>query len=201
MAIKEVFAYLSVNDAAGAIEFYKQAFGATEKYRLVEPGSSRVGHAELDFGGSTVMLADEYPELNFRGPDKLGGTPLAFIHKTRDPLRPNEVVANRVVGEVEGRACVLVDDMIDTGGTIVKAAETLFEAGAADVIVAATHGVLSGPAMDRLKNSNIFDSADNVNTTYTVDVSGEAADGAWKLQVRDVYSGDTGSIDTWTLTL
>ena len=90
-----------------------------------------------------------------RWTDKLGGAPLAFIHKTRDPLRPNEVVANRVVGEVEGRVCILVDDMIDTGGTIVKAAETLFEPGAADVIVAATHGVLSGPAIDRLKNSRI----------------------------------------------
>ena len=90
-----------------------------------------------------------------RWTDKLGGTPLAFIHKTRDPLRPNEVVANRVVGEVEGRVCILVDDMIDTGGTIVKAAETLFEAGAADVIVTATHGVLSGPAVDRLKNSKV----------------------------------------------
>ena len=52
-----------------------------------------------------------------------------------------------------GRTCVLVDDMIDTGGTIVKAAEALFEQGAAEVIVAATHGVLSGPAVDRLKNS------------------------------------------------
>ena len=70
-------------------------------------------------------------------------------------MRPNEVVANRVVGEVEGRVCILVDDMIDTGGTIVKAAETLFEAGAADVIVTATHGVLSGPAVDRLKNSRV----------------------------------------------
>jgi ribose-phosphate pyrophosphokinase len=70
-------------------------------------------------------------------------------------MRPNEVKANRVVGEVEGRVCILVDDMIDTGGTIVKAAETLFEAGAADVIVTATHGVLSGPAVDRLKNSRI----------------------------------------------
>jgi uncharacterized glyoxalase superfamily protein PhnB len=76
MGIKEVFAYLSVNDAAKAIEFYHEAFGATEKYRLVEPGSGRVGHAELAFGGATVMLADEYPELNFRGPDKLGGTPV-----------------------------------------------------------------------------------------------------------------------------
>src|SRR3712207_74964 len=86
---------------------------------------------------------------------KLGGVPLAFIHKTRDPMKPNEVVANRVVGEVEGRVCILVDDMIDTGGTIVKAAETLFDAGAADVIVCATHGVLSGPAVDRLKNSRV----------------------------------------------
>ena len=83
------------------------------------------------------------------------GAPLAFIHKTRDINRPNESVANRVVGEVEGRICILVDDMIDTGGTITKAAETLFAAGAADVIIAATHGVLSGPAVDRLKNSQI----------------------------------------------
>jgi ribose-phosphate pyrophosphokinase len=91
-----------------------------------------------------------------RWTNKLGSdTPLAFIHKTRDVTRPNQAVANRVVGMVEGRACILVDDMIDTGGTIVAAAETLFEAGATDVIVAATHGVLSGPAVDRLKNSRV----------------------------------------------
>jgi len=85
----------------------------------------------------------------------LGGIPLAFIHKSRDPFVPNEAVANRVVGDVRGRVCVLVDDMIDTGGTIVKAAEALFEEGAAKVVVAATHGVLSGPAVDKLKNSRI----------------------------------------------
>jgi ribose-phosphate pyrophosphokinase len=90
-----------------------------------------------------------------RWTDTLGGIPLAFIHKTRDPNVPNQATANRVVGEVEGRTCVIVDDMIDTGGTIVKAAEALFDAGAADVIVAATHAVLSGPAVDRLKNSRI----------------------------------------------
>jgi ribose-phosphate pyrophosphokinase len=56
---------------------------------------------------------------------------------------------------VSGKTCVLVDDMIDTGGTITKAADALFDNGAADVIVTATHGVLSGPAMDRLKNSRI----------------------------------------------
>src|SRR3712207_9490680 len=70
-----------------------------------------------------------------RWSDELGEIPLDYIHKTREPMRPSEVVANRVVGEVEGRVCIIVDDMIDTGGTIVKAAETLFDAGAADVIV------------------------------------------------------------------
>jgi ribose-phosphate pyrophosphokinase len=60
---------------------------------------------------------------------RLGGAPLAFIHKTRDIDQPNEVVANRVVGLVEGRTCVLVDDMIDTGGTIVKAADALLAVG------------------------------------------------------------------------
>ncbi len=79
--------------------------------------------------------------------------PLAFIHKTRDPRKPNESKANRVVGEVEGRTCVLVDDLIDTGGTIVQAAEALMAAGAEDVVIAATHAVFSDPAVDRLKNS------------------------------------------------
>jgi ribose-phosphate pyrophosphokinase len=59
------------------------------------------------------------------------------------------------VGEVAGRTCILVDDMIDTGATIANAAEILFEQGAARVIVTATHGVLSGPAVDLLKNSAI----------------------------------------------
>ncbi|QYJ02686.1 ribose-phosphate diphosphokinase [Nocardioides panacisoli] len=84
---------------------------------------------------------------------RLGGVPLAFIHKTRDIDRPNETVANRVVGEVEGRICILTDDMIDTGGTIVKAAEALMAEGAAGVIIAATHAIFSDPAVDRLKNS------------------------------------------------
>jgi ribose-phosphate pyrophosphokinase len=90
-----------------------------------------------------------------RWTDRLGGCPLAFIHKTRDPMKPNQVVANRVVGDVEGRVCLIVDDMIDTGGTICKAADILYDSGAADVIVAATHAVLSDPATERLKNSRI----------------------------------------------
>jgi ribose-phosphate pyrophosphokinase len=80
------------------------------------------------------------------------GSPLAIIHKRRDPEVPNEAKMLEVVGDVEGRTCVVIDDMIDTGGTIVKAAEVLFERGAGEVIVAATHGILSGPAIERFKN-------------------------------------------------
>ena len=82
--------------------------------------------------------------------DTLGGVPIAFVHKTRDPRVPNQVKANRVVGDVEGRTCILIDDMIDTGGTIASAVQVLRDAGATDVIIAATHGVLSGPAAERL---------------------------------------------------
>ena len=85
---------------------------------------------------------------------RLGGAPLAFVHKTRDITRPNESVANRVVGDVAGRMCILVDDMIDTGGTITKAADAIMAEGAAGVIVAATHAILSGPAVDRLRASS-----------------------------------------------
>jgi ribose-phosphate pyrophosphokinase len=87
-----------------------------------------------------------------RWADRLGGTPLAFIHKTRDPLKPNQVVANRVVGDVDGRTAIIIDDMIDTGGTIASAAREVLASGAAKVIVAATHGVLSDPAAERLSS-------------------------------------------------
>jgi ribose-phosphate pyrophosphokinase len=82
--------------------------------------------------------------------DSLNGAPVAFIHKTRDPLVPNQVKSNRAVGDVEGRTCILIDDMIDTGGTIAGAVQVLKEAGAGDVVIAATHGVLSHPAAERL---------------------------------------------------
>jgi ribose-phosphate pyrophosphokinase len=80
---------------------------------------------------------------------------LAFIDKRRPKGTQNVAEAVEVVGEVDGRVCVLVDDMIDTAGTITAAATLLGERGAADVVVAATHGVLSGPAVDRLKNAPI----------------------------------------------
>jgi ribose-phosphate pyrophosphokinase len=104
-----------------------------EKLAVVSPDAGR------------IKVAEQWSQ-------RLGGAPLAFIHKTRDINRPNETVANRVVGEVKGRVCVLVDDMIDTGGTITKAADALMAEGAAGVVIAATHAILSGPAIDRLKN-------------------------------------------------
>ena len=99
--------------------------------------------------------------------DSLGGAPLAFIHKTRDPLVPNQVKSNRVVGEVEGRTCILIDDMIDTGGTIAGAVKVLKEAGAGDVVIAATHGVLSDPAAERLASCG----AKEVVVTNTLPIS------------------------------
>lgn len=73
MAVHEMFAYLCVRSAAQAIEFYTKAFGAQEKMRLTEP-SGRIGHAELDFGGTTLMLADEFPEYGLTAPDPARGT-------------------------------------------------------------------------------------------------------------------------------
>jgi ribose-phosphate pyrophosphokinase len=87
--------------------------------------------------------------------DSLGGQEIAFVHKTRNIDAANETVANRVVGDVAGRCCLLIDDMIDTGGSITKAADLLFESGATEVVIAATHGIFSPPAIDRLKNSHI----------------------------------------------
>ncbi|MCI4659402.1 MULTISPECIES: ribose-phosphate diphosphokinase [Cryobacterium] len=86
--------------------------------------------------------------------DKLGA-PLAIIHKRRDPLVPNRVSVHEIVGQVSGRVCLLVDDMIDTGRTIVLAAEALRAAGAIGVVVAATHAVFSHPALELLQNPAI----------------------------------------------
>lgn len=88
--------------------------------------------------------------------DKLGA-PLAIIHKRRDPLVPNQVSVHEIVGDVNGRVCLLVDDLIDTGRTIVKAAEALKAAGATGVVVAATHAVFSDPAVELLQ-SDVIDS-------------------------------------------
>lgn len=80
---------------------------------------------------------------------------LAFVNKIRPRDVANEVVAANLIGNVAGKRCILLDDMIDTAGTIVAAAELLKQHGATEVWAMATHGVLSDPAIDRLKNSVI----------------------------------------------
>jgi ribose-phosphate pyrophosphokinase len=129
---------------------YVKASRPDANFAVVSPDSGR------------VRLAERWSET-------LGGTPLAFIHKSRDPRKPNEAVANRVVGDIEGRCCVVIDDMIDTGGTVAKAVDVLLKEGASDVIVAATHGVLSGPATERLSNCG----ADEVIFTDTLPIPEE----------------------------
>jgi ribose-phosphate pyrophosphokinase len=106
------------------------------KLTIVSPDSGRVRVAE-------------------RWSDLLGGASIAFIHKTRDPRIPNEAVTGKVVGDVKGQTCVVIDDMIDTAGTISKAVDALMDEGASEVIIAATHAVFSGPAADRLRNSKV----------------------------------------------
>ncbi|MCX2968121.1 MULTISPECIES: ribose-phosphate diphosphokinase [Streptomyces] len=106
-----------------------------EKLTVVSPDAGR------------VRVADRWA-------DRLGA-PLAIVHKRRDPDVANQVTVHEVVGDVKGRVCVLVDDMVDTGGTICAAADALYANGAEDVMVTATHGILSHPAPDRLKNSRV----------------------------------------------
>ena len=100
--------------------------------------------------------------------DKLGA-PLAIIHKRRDPLVPNKVTVHEIIGPVDGRVCLIVDDMIDTGGTIVKAAEALKAAGATKVVVAATHAIFSHPASELLQSAAI----DSVVVTDTLPIPEE----------------------------
>ncbi|GAA1963881.1 ribose-phosphate diphosphokinase [Microbacterium aquimaris] len=130
------------------LEYFEQNLSAADREQLtvVSPDTGR------------VRVADTWS-------DSLGA-PLAIIHKRRDPNVANQVTVNEIVGDVEGRVCLLVDDMIDTGGTIVKAAEALKANGALRVIVAATHAIFSDPASQRLQSEAV----DEVVVTDTVPV-------------------------------
>jgi ribose-phosphate pyrophosphokinase len=124
--------------------------------------------SKVDRANLTIVSPDSgRVRVAERWSDLLGGCPIAFIHKTRDPRKPNEAVVGRVVGDVQGQTCVVIDDMIDTAGTITKAVDALFEAGAKDVIIAATHGVFSGPAVERLRECK----ASEVVITNTLPIS------------------------------
>ncbi len=133
------------------LEYFKETLSADDRAKLtvVSPDTGR------------VRVADQWS-------DSLGA-PLAIIHKRRDPNVANQVTVNEIVGHVDGRVCLLVDDMIDTGGTIVKAAEALKKNGAERVIVAATHAIFSDPAAERLQSEAI----DEVVVTDTIPIPAE----------------------------
>jgi ribose-phosphate pyrophosphokinase len=109
-----------------------------------------------------VRVADQWS-------DRLGA-PLAIIHKRRDPNVANQVASAEVVGDVKDRTCVLVDDMIDTAGTLTQAANALVDKGAAHVFAYATHAVLSGPAVERIQKSPI----EEIVVTDTIPLAGGA---------------------------
>ena len=120
--------------------------------------------------GEPVFVAPDAGggKLARRYADRFGGD-IAFIDKRRPKGTHNVAVATEVVGEIDGRTCVIVDDMIDTAGTVVSAANLLIDRGASEVYVAATNGLLSGPAVDRLKNAPIRE----VVVTNTVPIPSE----------------------------
>ena len=143
---------------------------------------------------SPVLLSDlkskNYPELVVVSPDVGGvvraralakqlGCDLAIIDKRRPKANVSEVM--HVIGEIEGRNCVIMDDMIDTAGTLVKAAEVLKERGAGKVFAYCTHPVFSGPAIERIANSQL----DEVVITNTIPL-GEAARGCRKIRQLSV---------------
>src|SRR5690606_15854358 len=112
------------------------------------------------------------------------GAPLAIIHKRRDPRVANQVTVHEIVGTVKDRVCLLVDDMIDTGGTIVKAAEALKANGAKKVIVAATHAIFSDPARERLQSEAI----DEVVVTDTIPLEGRTFPGLTVLPIAPLLA-------------
>jgi ribose-phosphate pyrophosphokinase len=120
--------------------------------------------------GEPVFVAPDAGggKLARRYADRFGGD-IAFIDKRRPKGTHNVAVATEVVGEIDGRTCVIVDDMIDTAGTVVSAANLLIDRGASEIYIAATHGLLSGPAVDRLKNAPIRE----VVVTNTVPIPSE----------------------------
>jgi len=120
--------------------------------------------------GETTIVAPDAGggKLARRFADRLNAD-IAFIDKRRPKGTHNVAVATDVVGEIDGRTCIIVDDMIDTAGTVVSAANLLIDRGASQVYIAATHGLLSGPAVDRLKNGPIRE----VVVTNTVPVPDE----------------------------
>jgi len=111
-----------------------------------EVEDKRVTVVSPDIGG--VVRARKFAE-------QIGNADLAIVDKRRSHEVANSCEVMEIIGNVEGRTAILVDDIIDTAGTMVKAAEALLERGASEVYACATHGVLSGPAIERIRESKI----------------------------------------------
>ncbi|MCU1328983.1 MAG: ribose-phosphate pyrophosphokinae [Bryobacterales bacterium] len=101
----------------------------------------------------TVVSPDAGGVERARSIAKRLNAPLAIIDKRREEANVAEVM--NVIGDVAGQNCLIIDDLIDTAGTLVKGADALLEHGAASVTACATHAVLSGPAVERIQNSRI----------------------------------------------
>jgi ribose-phosphate pyrophosphokinase len=130
----------------------------------------------FDLGNVMVVSPDVGGVVRARGLAKRINAPLAIIDKRRE--RANESEVMNIIGEVDGRKCLILDDMIDTAGTLVNAANALIKAGARSVAACATHAVLSGPAVQRIKESPLTE----VIVTNTVPLSDEArATGRFKV--------------------
>jgi ribose-phosphate pyrophosphokinase len=126
--------------------------------------------ARQNYDGLTIVSPDVGGAERARAYAKRLDAELAIVDKRRSEDGTAEVM--NVVGDVRGRVCVIADDIIDTAGTIQKAAQALMDNGASRVLAAAVHGVLSGPAMDRIENSPL----DKMVVTNTIPVSGPKSD-------------------------
>ncbi|HNP36061.1 MAG TPA: VOC family protein [Woeseiaceae bacterium] len=106
MAIHELFVYLRAKNSDEAVKYYRRAFGATETFRLVEP-SGRIGHVELELGGTTIMISDEFPEFDVYAPDPAGrGTFTIHLHTDN--------------------ADALIEQALQAGATLIRAAQDQF---------------------------------------------------------------------------
>ncbi len=157
---------------------------------------------------SPVLLGDiwkhEYPDLIIVSPDvggvvraravasHLDNADLAIIDKRRP--RANEAKVMNIIGDVDGRSCVIVDDMVDTAGTLCKAADALKENGAKRVVAYCTHPVLSGPAIDNVSQSSL----DELVVTDTIPLTerGHACEAIRQLTVAELIAESINRIST-----
>jgi ribose-phosphate pyrophosphokinase len=127
----------------------------------------------------TVVSPDAGGVERARAFAKRMDSPLAIIDKRRTDVNVAEVM--HIIGDVEGQHCLIVDDLIDTGGTLIKASEALLRQGAKSVRACATHAVLSGPAVERIENSDI----EEVIVSNSIPL-GEHADSCRRIKVLSV---------------